>query len=309
MDPVGNAHPIWVLRGSLIVDGFETVNSEFHLDHVQADLTNLTIFELEISHASQIIGRHLQLVFLSTHTGSDEHLDFSDIPADQPFSRKLRMGSLARADRTDTSAQMFLLYVHGTSDVRLNRIGRAQLAIAPECHGRLTLPHGQVGSMTSPVLVPEPGASDCPFRLHLNTVNVNTWDVYAGGNADLTFTNSVIDELTANGHARLCVRDSEIYADWLSLGGDAQLQVDHSTVGAERLVTERPDLATTQVRLGGRSRATFDHVRFDCGVVAGEDAKLEIHNPAICPKYIRQADRATINTDPSLPVEHSGKEH
>jgi len=69
-------------------------------------------------------------------------------------------------------------------------------------------------------------------------VKLNTWDVYAGGETDLTFTNSVIDELSANGHARLTVRDSYIYADWLSLDG-AQMQVDHSTVGAERLATRR----------------------------------------------------------------------
>src|SRR5580704_16134753 len=42
---------------------------------------------------------------------------------------------------------------------------------------------------------PEPGASNCPFRLRLNEVNADTWDVYAGAEADLTFPNSVIDEL------------------------------------------------------------------------------------------------------------------
>ena len=308
MVPVGSAHPIWVLQGNLSVDDFQTVNSEFHLDHVRADVTNFTIFELEISRASEVVGRHLRLVFLSTHTGDDEHLDFSDIPADQPFSRKLRMGSLAQADLTDTSAELFLLYVHGKSDVSLSRIGRAQLSVAPDCHGKLTLPHGIVGSAASPVVVPAPGASDCPFRFHLNAVNADTWDVYAAGTADLEFTNSVIDELTANGHAKLSVRDSEIYADWLSLGGDAQLQVDHSTVGAERLVKQRPDLATSQVRIGGRSRATFDHVKFDCGVVASDDANLVIRDPVISPNYIRQSDRATVKTEPSLPVEHSGKE-
>lgn len=308
MVPEGSAHPIWVLQGSLVVDDFQTVNSEFHLDHVRADLTNFAIFELEISRASEVVGRHLRLVFLSTHSGSDEHLAFSDIPADQPFSKKLRMGSLAQADLTDTSAQLFLLYIHGASDVSLNRIGRAQLAIAPDCHGKLTLPHGMVGSATSPVVVPAPGASDCPFRFHLNAVNADTWDVYAGGSANLEFTNSVIDEVTANGHAKLSVRDSEIYADWLSLGGDAQLQVEHSTVGAERLVKQRPDLATSQVRIGGRSRATFDHVKFDCGVVASGDANLVIRDPVRSPNYIRQSDRATVTTEPSLPVEHSGKE-
>ena len=309
MAVVGSAHPIWVLQGNVIVDDFQTVNSEFHLDHVRADLTNFTIFELEISRASEVVGRHLRLVFLSTHTSDDEHLDFSDIPANQPFTRKLRMGSLAQADLTDTSAELFLLYVHGKSEVSLNRIGRAQLSIAPDCHGKLTLPHGMVGSATSPVVVPAPGASDCPFLFHLNAVNADTWDVYAGGNADLEFTNSVIDELTANGHAKLSVHDSEIYADWLSLAEDAQLQVDHSTVGAQRLVAQRPDLATTQVRLGGHSRATFDHVKFDCGIVVRDGANLIIRDPVISPNYIRQSDRATINTEPPLPVEHSGKEH
>src|ERR1700736_5156252 len=36
---------------------------------------------------------------------------------------------------------------------------------------------------------PEPGASNCPFRLRLNEVNADTWDVYAGAEADLTFPN------------------------------------------------------------------------------------------------------------------------
>ena len=308
MTTVGSAHPIWVLQGNLIVDDFQTVNSEFHLNRVRADLTNFTIFELEISHSSEVVGQHLRLVFLSTHTGDDEHLDFSNIPANQPFTRKLRMGSLAQADLTNTSAEMFLLYVHGKSDVSLSRIGRAQLAFAPDCHGRLALPHGMVGTAESPVLVPEPGASDCPFRFRLSEVNVDTWDVYAGGNANLEFRNSVIDELTGNGHAKLSVRDSEIYADWLSLAEDATLQVDHSTVGAQRLVAQRPDLATTQVRLGGRSQATFDHVKFDCGIAVREDTNLVIRDSVTSPSYVRQSDRATIRTEPSLPIEHSGKE-
>ena len=99
-------------------------------------------------------------------------------------------------------------------------------------------------------------------------MNADTWDVYAGGEANLTFTNSVIDELTANGHARITVRDSDVYADWLSLDGESQLEVDRSTVGAQRLVAQRPDLATSQVRVNGHSHASFDHVTFDCGVVA-----------------------------------------
>jgi hypothetical protein len=308
MTAVGSAHPIWLLQGDVTVDDFQTTNSEFHLDHVQAELENFAIFELEISHSSHVVGRHLRLVFLSTHTGESDKIDFADIPADRPFSQTLRMGSLATADLTDTVAQLFLLYVHGQSDVSLSRIGRAQLAIAPTCRGKLKLPHGRVGSANRPVVVPEPGASDCPFRLRLQEVNADTWDVYAGGEANLTFTDSLIDELTADGHAKLTVRNSEIYADWLSLGGDAQLLVDRSTVGAHRLAAQRPDLATSQVRLNGHSQATFDRVQFDCGVMAADDSTTVIRNPVTSPKYIRRSGHATVKTEPLLPVEDLGKE-
>jgi hypothetical protein len=308
MTAVGSADPIWWLQGDVAVDDFQTTNSEFHLDHGQAVLENFTIFELEISHSSQVVGQHLRLVFLSTHTGDDDKIEFSDIPTDQPFSRKLRMGSLVSADLTNTTAQSSLLYVHGRSDVSLSRIGRAQLAIAPACQGTLKLPHGLVSSAKTPVIVPESGASNCPFRLRLNEVNVDTWDVYAGGEADLTFTNSVIDELTASGHARLTVHDSDIYADWLSLDGEAQLQVDHSTVGAQRLVTQRPDLATSQVRMKGHSHATFDHVTFDCGVVATGNSTTVIRDSVTSPKYIRRSDPATVKTGPRLAVDDLGKE-
>ncbi len=307
MTAVGSAHPIWWLQGDVTVDGFQTTNSEFHLDRVHGVLENFTIFELEISHSSQVIGRHLRLVFLSTHTGDNEKIDFADIPADQPFSRKLRMGSLAAADLTDTVAQFFLVYVHGQSSVSLTRIGRAQLAIAPTCRGKLKLPHGLVGSAKSPVVVPEPRASDCPFRLRLQEVNADTWDVYAGGEAKLTFSDSVIDELTADGHASVTVRDSEVYADWLSLGGDARLLVEHSTVGAQRLAAQRPDLATSQVRLNGDSQATFDRVQFDCGVIATDDATAVIRDSVTPPKYIRRSGHATVTTEPPLPVEDSGR--
>jgi hypothetical protein len=305
----GSAHPIWRLQGEVAVDDFQTTNSEFHLDHVRATLENFTIFELEISHSSHVVGRHLRLVFLSTHTGHDDHLEFSDIPADRPFSRKLNLGSLASADLTDTRAQFFLLYVHGSSQVTLSRIGRAQLAIAPACQGALRLPHGLVGSAKIPVIVPEPGASNCPFRLRLNEVNADTWDVYAAGEADLTFTDSVIDELTADGHAKLTVRDSEVYADWLSLDGEAQLQVHHSTIGAQRLAAQRPDLATSQVRVNGRSHATFDHVTFDCGLVAAGNSITLIRHSVTSPQYIRRSGGATVKTDPMLPVEDLGKEN
>jgi hypothetical protein len=302
----GGAHPIWWLQGELTVDDFQTKNSEFHLDHVRAKLENFTIFELEISHSSQVVGRHLRLVFLSTHTGDDDKIEFSDIPSDQPFSQKLSMGSLASADLTDTTAQLLLVYVHGASDVTMNRIGRAQLAIAPDCRGKLTLPHGQVGSANAPVMVPEPGASNCPFRLRLNEVHADTWDVYAGGSSDLTFTNSVIDELTADDHANLTVRDSDIFADWLSLAGDSKLTVDHSTVGAQRLAAERPDLATSQVRVNGHSHASFDHVKFDCGVLAAGNSMVVIRDPVTSPTYIRRSEEAIVTTDPKLPVEDLG---
>jgi hypothetical protein len=294
----GGAHPIWWLKGEIAVNGFETQNSEFHLDHAQATLENFAIFELEISNASHTVGRHLHLVFLSTHTSDDDKLDFSDIPADQSFSKKLQMGSRASADLTDTTAQLFLVYVHGSSDVRLNRIGRAQLAIMPKCKGTLKLPHGFVGSTTTPVIIPEPGASNCPFRLQLTEVNADTWDVYSGGNADLTFANSVIDELTGDGHAKLTVRDSEIYADWLSLAGEAELQVDHSTVGALRLAQQRPDLATSEVRLGGHSHAIFHHVTFDCGLVVTGNSRVVIRDSVASPKYIRRSEPATVTTEP-----------
>src|SRR6185437_2436228 len=52
MVPQGGAHPIWQLKGDLVVDDFQTKTSEFHLDHVQASLENFTIFELEISRSS-----------------------------------------------------------------------------------------------------------------------------------------------------------------------------------------------------------------------------------------------------------------
>lgn len=308
MTAIGSAHPIWSLQGNLTVDDFQTVNSEFHLDHVQARLTDFSIFELEVSHSSAVVGKHLRLVFLSTHTGDDERLDFSDIPADQPFSRKLRMGSLAEADLADTSAQLFLLYVHGKTHVTLNRIGRAQLAMFPRCRGSLSLPRGKLGTSASPVVIPDANASDCPFRFQLADVNADTWDVYAGGDADLTFKNSVIDELTANGHAKVSVRDSEVYADWLSWAGDARLDVEDSTVGAQRLAAQRPDLATSQVRLADRSQATFNHVKFDCGIVAAGNSRLVIRDPVISPTYIRQMDAATVSTQPAVPVEKSGKE-
>src|SRR4051794_6113213 len=57
MTSEGSAHPIWQLKGDLAVDDFQTTNSEFHLDHVQATLQNFTMFELEISRSSHVVGR------------------------------------------------------------------------------------------------------------------------------------------------------------------------------------------------------------------------------------------------------------
>ena len=303
----GSAHPIWRLKGEVMVNDFQTTNSEFHLDHVEADLDSFAIFELEISQSSRVTGRHLRLVFLSTHTGEADELKFSDIPADTPFSQKLQMGSQATADLRDTKIKLFLLYVHGRSHVSLKQIERAQLAIFPTCRGHLKLPHGLVGVSGKPAVVPEPGASNCPFRIRMQNINADTWDVYAGGHADLSLDDSVIDELTANGQAQVTVKNSDVYADWLSLSGNAHLLVDHSTVGAQRLASERADLATSQVRAHGQSQATFQNVRFDCGVLAGDDAGVTIRNPVKSPVYIRRAGRATIKTDPELPVEDVGE--
>jgi len=76
----------------------------------------------------------------------------------------------------------------------------------------------------------------------------------------------------------------------------------------ERLAAQRPDLATSQVRIAGRSEAILDHVKFDCGIVASGNSNVVIHDPVISPKYIREMDEATVKTEPMLPVEKSGKE-
>lgn len=294
MEPAGSAHPMWLLEGNVEVDDFETRNSEFHLDHADAHLHKLRIFELEISRESHVVGDQLALVFFSTHTGDNDHLNVSGIPVDKPFTRRLTLGSGATADLRDVTAQLFLVYVHGGSEASLSHMGRVQLAIFPHCKGNLTLPKGHIGSGKASVMVPVPGASDCPFRFTLDDVNVDTWDVYAGGDADLSFTNSRIDELTANDRAKLNVSHSEIYADWLSLAGDAELRVEDSTVGALRLASERPDLATSQIRLSGRSRAIFTRVRFDCGIIVKDSAHVEIRNAVVAPKYLRKSGSAEV---------------
>jgi hypothetical protein len=297
MGPAGSAHPMWRLQGQVEIDNFQTVNSEFHLNHVTASLRQFKIFELEISNASQVKADGLDLVFLSTHSSDDDRLQFADIPADTPFSKRLVMGSQASADLRNTRLQMFLLYVHGQAQAELSHMGRVQLAMFPKCKGTMRLPQGQVGSDQQPVTVPEPGASDCGFRFTLKNVNVDTWDVYASDSADLTFRNSRIDELNANDHAKIDVRDSVVYADWLGIAGNAQVTIENSTVGALSLAKDRPDLATSEIHLSGNSHSSFSGVRFDCGIVARDEAKAEISGATTAPQYVRQSGRAVVHMD------------
>jgi hypothetical protein len=297
MTPAGSAHPMWLLRGMVEVDHFQTHNSEFHLNSAKAKLTNLTIFELEISHGSDVSAEHLDLVFLSTHTAEEEHLQFSRIPVEHAFTQKLAMGSGARAALTDTRIQIFLLYVHGKSDVALAHMDRVQLAVFPECEGALRLPRGRLGSEANPTVFPGSGGGSCPFRIALTDVNVDSWDVYSGGHAKLTLEGSEIDEITAGDHADVTVRDSNVYADWLAVSGEAQFRIEKSTVGALRMASERPDLATSQVRVGGKGHAVFSEIRFDCGVVATESARVEINHSAAPPKYVRTSGDAEVRVD------------
>ena len=298
MEPVGSAHPMWNLQGDLDVDDFTTVNSEFHLRHVRAKLDRFKIFELQISDGSQVTARGLDLVFLSTHSGDDDRLRFADIPVDRSFSQTIELGSGARAELADTRIQMFLLYLHGHSEATLEHIGRVQLAIFPDCEGTLRLPSGRLGSSAAPVIVPDAKTSNCPFHFSLNDVNVDTWDVYASGHARLTIDGAKIDELVASDHADVTVRKSSLYADWLAVAGDAGMNVEDSTVGALRLAAQRPDLATSQVRVSSHGRAEFSRVRFDCGIVAEDDAAVTIHDSVAAPKYERRSGRATIRTSP-----------
>lgn len=298
MEPAGSAHPMWNLQGDLDVDDFTTVNSEFHLKRVRAQLNRFKIFELQIFDGSQVTARDLDLVFLSTHSSDNDHLHFSDIPIDRPFSGPLDLGSGSHAQLTNTRIRMFLLYLHGHSEATLAHIGRVQLAVFPDCDGTLRLPSGRLGTTDAPVIVPEAKASNCPFHFSLNDVNVDTWDVYAAGHAKLTIHDSKIDELIAGDHADLTVRKSDLYADWLAVAGDAGMNVEDSTVGALRLASERPDLATSQARVSGHGRAEFSRVRFDCGIVAEDDAVVTIHNSIAAPKYERRSGRATIRTSP-----------
>ncbi len=294
MDPVASAHPMWLLKGDVEVNGFTTTNSEFHLDHVHGQLNQLKIFELEISRESQVTAHGLNLVFLSTHSGEDDHLRFENVPVDQAFTRTLDLGSGAHAQLTDARIQFFLLYVHGRSTADLEHMHRVQLALSPDCQGALHLPKGRLGSASEPAVFPEPHASNCPFRITLNDVNVDTWDVYAGGNAKLALHDSQIDELIASGHASLTVRNSDVYADWLGVNDDASMTIENSTVGALRLAAQRPDLATSQVRVTGRGRASFKKVRFDCGVLAEDNSVVSIMQSVQPPKYVRTSGHAVI---------------
>jgi hypothetical protein len=128
-------------------------------------------------------------------------------------------------------------------------------------------------------------------------VNVDTWDVYAAGHAKLTLEDSQIDELVASDHAAIEVRHSDVYADWLVAAGDASIKIENSTVGALRLASQRPDLATSQIRVTGRGRATFSEVRFDCGIVAENDATVSISHAVARPKYMRHTGNSVINMD------------
>ncbi|MBS1842368.1 MAG: hypothetical protein JSS69_10430 [Acidobacteria bacterium] len=293
MEPKGGAHPIWVLEGRLKVVNFQTENSEFHLERTEGDITNFKIFELEISRSSRVRAKHLRLVFLSTHSGDHEKLQFDRIPVDRPFAQTLNMGSGAQADLEDVQIQFFLLYLHGESEAALRHIGRAQLAFFPDCQGRFTLSRGVLGSR-EPAVIPEAGASNCRFKFTLEDVNVDTWDVYARGKSDLTFEGSYIDELTANGDAKLSVRNSTVYADWMAVADNAQVAVDGGTVGALSVAKERPDLATSQIRLSGSSHAAFSGVKFDCGIVVTDRATVQVDHPVVAPQYIHRFDKSKI---------------
>jgi hypothetical protein len=297
MVPEGAAHPMWQLKGDVDVDGFATTNSEFHLDHTHARLKGLKIFELEISHESRVIAHGLELVFLSTHTGEEDHLQFEDVPVDRAFTRTLDLGSGAHAELTDARIQYFLLYVHGRSSAELSHMERVQLALSPDCEGTLRLLKGRLGSAAEPEVFPKPHASNCPFHIGLNDVNVDTWDVYAGGHAKLTLNDSQIDELIASGSADIKVVNSTVYADWLGVNDGAKMTIENSTVGALSLAGERPDLATSQIRVTGRGHAEFTKVRFDCGIVAEDDAVVSIAQVLRPPKYMRKSGHAVIRTD------------
>lgn len=297
MKPVGSAHPMWMIEGRLDVDGFDTLNSEFHLQHTVASVKHLKIFEFEVSHASRVTADDLDVVFLSSHTGTSEAVRFSGIPSEQWFSRRLRLGSGATAEFIHTRAAIFLIYVEGQSRLQMANMGRVQIGLFASCHGSLTLPGGLQGTPTVPANFPDAGTSDCPFRLSLSNVNVDSWDLYASGEANLKLRDSIVDELSGSDHARIEVSKSTLFADWLALSGEASLSVEDSTIGALRLAAQRPDLATSQVRLSGRSRSTFVHDHFDCGIYASDEAHATVLAPVVAPRSIRQIGAAHVVED------------
>ena len=297
MVPEGSAHPMWRLQGSVEVDDFVTSNSEFHLNRVEARLDRLKIFELEISQHSHVTAHGLDLVFLSTHTSSDDHLRFEGIPVDRTFTRNLDLGSGARAELTGSRMQIFLLYVEGHAQATLADIDRVQLSISPQCSGTFQLRRGRFGTAAHPVAIPDDKSSDCPFHISLENVYVDTWDVYASGHARLTMDNSEIDELVASDHAAIAINHSNLYADWLAVAGDASVAVEDSTVGALALAKERPDLATSEIHVAGRGRASFSRVRFDCGIVAADDARVSIDHSVAPPKFARHTGNSVIEAD------------
>lgn len=299
MTPAGAAHPMWEIRGSIEVHGFQTLNSEFHLHAAQANLQRLRIFELQLHPGTHLTGQDLDLVFLSDSLEPGERIRFSDIPADQWFSRTLHLGGGATAALSHARAKLFLLYIQKNDDVTLAHLGRVQLALFPRCSGRLRLPRGRFGRTGHPVLFPEPKLSDCTFRISLSDVNVDTWDVYTGGHADLSLDQSYIDELGAGDQAHVTVRNSVLLADWLSIGGAARVDVSHSTVGSLSMAGERPDLATSQVHVFGGAVVRFDRVRFDCGIYAGDHARVVVQDPGVAPQYIRREQQASVQVLPS----------
>jgi hypothetical protein len=70
-------------------------------------------------------------------------------------------------------------------------------------------------------------------------------------------------------------------------------------VGALRLAKERPDLATSEIHMAGRGRAAFSGVRFDCGIVAADDAQIDVNNAVVPPKYARHAGNSSIRMNPN----------
>lgn len=294
MTPVGSAHPMWEIRGRIDVRGFRTLNSEFHLYAAHASLHRLRIFELQLHPGTDLEGSDLDLVFLSDYLEPGQRVQFSDIPANKWFSRTLHLGGGAIAKLTHARAQIFLLYIQKHSDVTLAHLGRVQLALFPQCNGSMRLPRGRLGSARTPAIFPDAQHSDCSFHLSLNDVYVDTWDVYTGGHAHLTFDHSYIDELGVTDNAQVTVRNSVLFADWLAVGGEARVNISDSRVGALGMVAERPDLATSQVHVLGDAQVRFDHVRFDCGVYAGDHAKVIIADPRVAPKYIQRQQQGSV---------------